>query len=169
MSQSRRTIFVIALCSMFSYQIGTFFSCSSRSFAKSYYYGEQASYLPMPTSSGGDEDYSEDADAPFHTTSQSVRVNPKTDDSLVERALMTRPNLPYKCGVVWFYHIPSTGGASINAWFRKYRNPNLGNITYYQGWARAVNKDGSFHRDPVIVEKRFQSGMKKHISNLGPR
>lgn len=170
--QSRRNIFVLALCSMFSYQIGTFLGCSSRSFAKSYYYGEQASYLPMPTASGEDDDDADDddTDAPlFRTTSQSVRVNRKPDDSrLVERALMTRSNLPYKCGVVWFYHIPSTGGASINAWFRKYKKPKLGNITYYQGWETAVKKDGSFHRGPDHVEKKFQAGMQEHISNLGP-
>lgn len=40
--------------------------------------------------------------------------------------------LPYKCGIVWFYHIPSTGGSSINRWLRKYQKPANGNITYYQ-------------------------------------
>eukprot|EP01082_Thalassiosira_pseudonana_P013096 g12428.t1.1.5e17418b g12428 g12428.t1 contig6:1907780-1908830(+) len=75
--------------------------------------------------------------------------------------------LPYKCGIVWFYHIPSTGGSSINRWLRKYQKPANGNITYYQSWKVAVT-GGKFLPDPEMYEKKYNKGMETYIQNLGP-
>jgi hypothetical protein len=85
-----------------------------------------------------------------------------------DRRYVPRTSIPYACGVVLFYHIPSTGGASINKWFLKYGKPELGGINYYTFWGGRTNKDGSFRADPEEVEARFVEGMSEHVQNLGP-
>jgi hypothetical protein len=85
-----------------------------------------------------------------------------------DRRSIVRPSLPYNCGVIFFYHIPSTGGASINNWFKKYQRPSYGNISYYQHWQLETRRDGSFHPDPIGCEANFSRGMTAHIQNLGP-
>jgi len=85
-----------------------------------------------------------------------------------DRRTIPRTNLPYDCGVVFFYHIPSTGGRSINQWLRKYKRPQNGNVSYYQYWEVSTLKDGLFHADPDKCEAKFAEGMNEHIQNLGP-
>ncbi|KAL7551744.1 hypothetical protein ACHAWF_014930 [Thalassiosira exigua] len=77
---------------------------------------------------------------------------------------------PYRCGVVFFYHVPSTGGASINTWLRKYSNGRKGhNYSYFQRWT--ADFKGSKMRDiPTLVadtEAEFAKGMEEHVRNLG--
>jgi len=54
-------------------------------------------------------------------------------------------DLPYSCGMVVFYHIPSTGGATINQWLLRYtegeklkpKNAEVNvNATYFTHWKR---------------------------------
>eukprot|EP01083_Nonionella_stella_P003044 8665_1 len=84
-----------------------------------------------------------------------------------DRRFVPRESVPYDCGVVFFYHVPCTGGASINNWLRKYSKPELGNHSYYAYWALEI-KNGTFNPDPESFERKFNDGMKKHIQNLGP-
>ena len=89
-------------------------------------------------------------------------------NAATDRSTIPRPDTPYKCGVVWFYHIPCTGGNSINRWFREYKSPQYGNISYYQGWALETLRDGTFCKNPQRVEDNFAKGMLNHVQNLGP-
>jgi hypothetical protein len=74
---------------------------------------------------------------------------------------------PYNCGVVFFFHIPSTGGASIANWLHKYNRPQNGNITFYQKWATAIGRDGQFRPHQDEIQTAFIDGMNAHIQNLG--
>mmetsp|Transcript_10878 Transcript_10878/g.23020 ORF Transcript_10878/g.23020 Transcript_10878/m.23020 type:complete len:336 (-) Transcript_10878:1019-2026(-) len=75
----------------------------------------------------------------------------------------TKFQRPYPCGVFLFYHIPSTGGASINQWLLKYSN-----YKYYTMWGIEVDKNGNFNRNPKKIENSFVNGMNEHVQNLGP-
>ena len=83
-----------------------------------------------------------------------------------DRRSIPRTNLPYNCGVIFFYHIPSTGGASINQWFRKYQKEQFGNISYYQYWSLETNNDGTFADNPMKHEMKFANGMSEYVLNL---
>eukprot|EP00986_Skeletonema_menzelii_P011456 scaffold5903_cov81-Skeletonema_menzelii.AAC.12 len=75
---------------------------------------------------------------------------------------------PYSCGVAFFFHIPSTGGASIANWFRKYARPSNGNFTFYQKWTRSIGRDGLFRPNQHLVHDAFIKGMNDHVENIGP-
>mmetsp|Transcript_22862 Transcript_22862/g.49459 ORF Transcript_22862/g.49459 Transcript_22862/m.49459 type:complete len:404 (+) Transcript_22862:122-1333(+) len=79
-----------------------------------------------------------------------------------------RPPLPYKCGVLLFYHIPSTGGASISTWLRKYKKPENGGLLYFHRFGTAIKKSGLFTPDPELKEEEFIDLMNAHVENLGP-
>jgi len=85
------------------------------------------------------------------------------DNQMIPRAhRIDKSKLPYKCGLVFFYHLPSTGGATIKQWLSKYTqldqseestiNPNL-----FEHWGR--KKDGSAVKDMQTV---FINGNKHH-------
>ena len=61
------------------------------------------------------------------------------------------------CGVVFFYHCPSTGGASINQWLLQYKEES----PYYTMWGggpRKLQNDGT--------QTSFINGMNDFILNL---
>ena len=76
-----------------------------------------------------------------------------------------RSNLPHKCGMVFFYHVPSTGGATIKQWLRKYSSQM--NVPLFEHWVR--NKDGSGVRksEKVFIEgNRNHGGMNEFVTNI---
>jgi hypothetical protein len=89
-----------------------------------------------------------------------------TTKLLPTAATHPRGPTPYNCGVVFFFHIPCTGGRSIAKWLSASQN---GNITFYQKWATAIGKDGQFkpHQDQDEIQTAFIDGMNAHIQNLG--
>ena len=52
-------------------------------------------------------------------------------------------------GVVFFFHVPSTGGNSISRWFRKYEK--IKKASYYTDWGQAVKKGKGWHHVCVLV------------------
>jgi len=52
---------------------------------------------------------------------EMVKVKKSSTIPIPRAHRIERSNLPHKkCGMVFFYHVPSTGGASIKQWLRKY-------------------------------------------------
>lgn len=135
--QSRNTVYLIIaifISGLVWYRIGLFTKCSS-------------SWMT---------EFSGSANPSFRTPSrlshmQASKLGNKTE------------SLPYQCGVVLFYHIPSTGGASINRWLLKHDK-----YLYYTMWGIEVDKSGKFHPNPQQIEKKFVEGMNKHVQNIGP-
>ena len=66
--------------------------------------------------------------------------------------------------MVFFYHIPSTGGASINTWLKKYKD-----ASYFQEWQSDFKGKEQKNITEVVqrTERRFAHGMDEHIHNLG--
>ncbi|KAL9179790.1 hypothetical protein ACHAXT_007760 [Thalassiosira profunda] len=143
---------------MLCYRLGKFAGCASpwlEGIAEAEQQSTDASFWGV----------SDDHDAPSSLSSDEREPDSQEYE---DRRFVPRPNAPYDCGVIFFYHIPTTGGASINAWFRKYKKPEFGSIKYYQWWELAVRKDGSYHPNPEHCEEKFYRGMEEHISDLGP-
>ena len=145
------------------YGIGRMDGCSSHwlmsSSSNNEYYHHKAAAV--------DYDDSVNTSPEYHSRENpipSLSVNNNNND----RRSIVRPSLPYNCGVIFFYHIPSTGGASINNWFKRFQRPSYGNISYYQHWQLETRRDGSFHPDPIGCETNFSIGMSNHIQNLKP-
>lgn len=53
-----------------------------------------------------------------------------------------KSKLPHKCGMVFFFHVPSTGGATIKQWLWEYKTAqNYGtvhNISHFEHWGRTA-------------------------------
>eukprot|EP00984_Skeletonema_dohrnii_P020014 scaffold9681_cov103-Skeletonema_dohrnii-CCMP3373.AAC.7 len=102
-----------------------------------------------------------------YQASSNPHHNPSTTTELLPTAAThPRGSTPYNCGVVFFFHVPSTGGASIANWFRKYARPLNGNITFYQKWTRSIGRDGQFRPNQHQVHDAFIEGMNAHVENL---
>jgi len=70
--------------------------------------------------------------------------------------------LPYTCGVMFFYHIPCTGGTTINNFLldnSKERNGSASYFTYYGVRERTVEEKNN-------IERHFIDGMNKHVENI---
>ena len=80
-----------------------------------------------------------------------------------QKAPIDEAALPYKCGVFFFYHVPSTGGATINVWLKQYEKQY--NIPYLTWWK--VGKKGSSAWSAIPqVQKRFINEMNNFVQNI---
>lgn len=86
-----------------------------------------------------------------------------------------KSNLPYKCGLVFFYHVPSTGGATITHWLGEYTsgggNSNV-DAKFFSSWSRN-REDGSGipKMQQTFIEgkkgKNKHGGMDEFVQNIG--
>mmetsp|Transcript_8332 Transcript_8332/g.20459 ORF Transcript_8332/g.20459 Transcript_8332/m.20459 type:complete len:328 (-) Transcript_8332:27-1010(-) len=83
---------------------------------------------------------------------------------------LDRSKLPYKCGMVLFYHVPSTGGATINTWLTQYSADET--AKYFTRWGRDPDGGVSKNIQPEFIEggrnKIRSPGMNKFVSNIQP-
>ena len=61
------------------------------------------------------------------------------------------------CGIVFFYHLPSTGGATINQWLLQYKEESVPYYTMWGGGPRKMQND---------TQTSFINGMNDFILNL---
>lgn len=71
-------------------------------------------------------------------------------------------DLPYKCGVFLFYHVPSTGGQTINLWLKGYQKQY--DVPYFTRWENIKGKP-SWSAVPS-VRTRFISRMNAFVQNI---
>ena len=96
---------------------------------------------------------------------------PPSSSSLSSSRHQKQQQLPHRCGIVFFYHIPSTGGASINTWLKKYSSPiKKGgfNYNYFEHWK--TDFSNGWPKPPYEAlwsEANFTMGMNAHVRNLG--
>jgi len=149
-SMPRMAIFLVFLPSLL-FNIAVMHGSLSKS-------DDEAAYLAYPIL-----EYS-----PSHTNGNHHNPSTSTATNLLPTAA-THPRgpTPYNCGVVFFFHIPSTGGASISNWLREYANPPNGNITYYSSWGVSIGRDGKFRPNLQNIQDAFIDGMNAHVENLG--
>lgn len=86
--------------------------------------------------------------------------------------------LPYSCGMVLFYHVPSTGGATINTWLQRYtednawRPKNAGvNVTakYFTHWHRTKKGFGTNESQNTFIdggEGEKHGGMNEFVTDF---
>ena len=94
---------------------------------------------------------------PIIELKQQLQNKPKLPPFLSNMRSIDESKLPYKCGVILFYHIACTGGSSINHWFGKQVKLNGPNTSYWTKWGRKEK-----------MEANFIKGMTNQTQRIGP-
>ena len=90
-------------------------------------------------------------------------VNPEHHREIVTRKAAI-DEAPYKCGVFFFYHVPSTGGRTINLWLQGYQKYD---VPYFTRWGNIKGKS-SWSAVPRVW-KTFISGMNEFVQKHRPQ
>jgi len=90
-------------------------------------------------------------------------INPQHREMAMRKDDIDEADLPYKCGVFFFYHVPSTGGRTINLWLQGYQKQY--DVPYFTRWGNI--KDKSSWTAVPRVRERFISGMNAFVQNIG--
>ena len=75
--------------------------------------------------------------------------------------------LPHQCGLLFFYHIPSTGGSTINKWLLDYTPKNGGNVKYFTHWGAHHSIGGGEKAQEAFISGN-DGGMNEFVKNLEP-
>jgi len=110
---------------------------------------------------------------PQDNLSQNIDVSRREGDKVFStstkqqiRQAPPASKLPFKCGMVFFYHVPSTGGATINQWLMEYTSKRNGTATYYTHWSREKGKEE--HHASIFAQggKNVHGGMNEFVTNF---
>ncbi|KAL3784100.1 hypothetical protein HJC23_012732 [Cyclotella cryptica] len=85
----------------------------------------------------------------------------------LQRAPIVDSDLPYRCGVVFFYHIPSTGGSTINKWLINFSPKSGGNVKYFTHWGSHHNISGGERVQHAFIYGE-NGGMNEFVKELEP-
>lgn len=107
----------------------------------------------------GMEDYEAEVfpiDSPQKVLDAEIASYPREAPMLSNVRTIDESKLPFKCGMIFFYHIACTGGASMNRWFYKEKAINK-NVKYYTHWGRKMR-----------VQAEFIRGMEMQVKDIEP-
>eukprot|EP00957_Ditylum_brightwellii_P203428 15334570-Ditylum_brightwellii.AAC.1 len=75
--------------------------------------------------------------------------------------------LPYRCGVVFFYHIPCTGRTTINNYLTEQSTQRNGASEYFTYWGVPdKKKTASLKEQRENLQRQFINGMDKLVRNI---
>eukprot|EP00956_Cyclotella_meneghiniana_P037853 scaffold145458_cov77-Cyclotella_meneghiniana.AAC.3 len=86
---------------------------------------------------------------------------------LQRREAIDDSRLPYKCGLLFFYHIPSTGGSTINKWLLNFTPKGGGDIKYFTHWGGQHTIGGGDRVQNAFISGN-DGGMNEFVLNLDP-
>ena len=75
--------------------------------------------------------------------------------------------LPYSCGVIFYYHIPCTGGATMNNYLLDQSNERNGTSEYFTHWGDLRgSRRGNSLEERENVQRAFINGVDKLVQNI---
>lgn len=90
----------------------------------------------------------------------------------LQTRVVDRSQLPQKCGLIFFFHVPSTGGATINTWLRQYADNET--TPYFTLWGRDKKMKKNSLGVHEGMEEKFihgnprHTGMNNFAKDIGP-
>eukprot|EP00527_Entomoneis_sp_CCMP2396_P009145 CAMPEP_0198137198 /NCGR_PEP_ID=MMETSP1443-20131203/730_1 /TAXON_ID=186043 /ORGANISM="Entomoneis sp., Strain CCMP2396" /LENGTH=310 /DNA_ID=CAMNT_0043798551 /DNA_START=87 /DNA_END=1019 /DNA_ORIENTATION=+ len=108
-------------------------------------------------------------DNPSQIIDVSRREGDKVFSTSTKQQIRQAPpasKLPFKCGMVFFYHVPSTGGATINQWLMEYTSKRNGTPTYYTHGSREKGKEERHASIFAQGGKNVHGGMNEFVTNF---
>eukprot|EP00984_Skeletonema_dohrnii_P023170 scaffold12249_cov72-Skeletonema_dohrnii-CCMP3373.AAC.1 len=74
--------------------------------------------------------------------------------------------LPYSCGVMFYYHIPCTGGATMNNYLLDQSNERNGTSEYFTHWRGRSRGQPLSWEGRENVQRAFINGVDKLVQNI---
>ena len=122
--------------------------------------------------------YDDDAFSDDYNYPQKPEVSRSLSSTKLPRAhQIDKSKLPHKCGMVFFFHVPSTGGATIKRWLWEYKTFDSTKISHFEHWGRTepfldIQRGflGGWNNGTIKLKNGHRvgrhGGMKAFVSNM---